>query len=75
MACSGDGSKRAAPAEQLTAGQWDHIIHSGARIMVLFPADASGTLCHVSRSLRVPGPGLSRRRLLAFIHDHYQVSS
>lgn len=60
--------------EELTAGLWDHIIFSGASLTILFPADAHGTLCHVSRSLRVPSPGLSRRRLLAFIHDFYQVS-
>jgi hypothetical protein len=57
----------------MTAGQWDHIIFRGPSLTVLFPADALGALCHISRTLRAPSAGLSRRQLLAFIHDFYEV--
>lgn len=59
--------------ERLSAGEWDHVIFRGPALTVLLPADATGALCHVSRALRVPSPGLSRRHLLALIHAFYQV--
>ena len=58
----------------MSAGEWDYVIVMAPALTVLFPADAAGALCHVSRTLRILPPGLSRRQLLAFVHAFYQVS-
>ncbi|BDA45149.1 hypothetical protein COCOBI_06-6290 [Coccomyxa sp. Obi] len=58
--------------DKMCAGDWDHAVFGAAAITVLFPADAAGALCHVSRTLRCDAPGTSRRHLLAFVHAFYQ---
>ncbi|CAL8469093.1 g8634 [Coccomyxa elongata] len=58
--------------DRMSAGDWDHAVFSAAAITVLFPADAAGALCHISRTLRCDAPGPSRRHLLAFVHAFYQ---
>jgi hypothetical protein len=59
---------------RMSAGEWDYVMLMAPALTVLFPADAAGALCPVSRTLRIQPPGLSRRQLLAFLHAFYQVN-